>query len=92
MLLVRYLGKRKIEVLCCKIKLFTKIKLKTVLCLLISESRLEECLEFGTRKRSAIIIIVGTSEETTNLYSKKLRYGGVLKIVEKYMEVGPGLV
>lgn len=90
MLLVRYHGKRKIEVLCCKIKLSTKTKLKTVLCWLISKSQLEECLESGTKKRSAIFIIVGTSEETTNLFSIKLRYEGMLKIVKKYLEVGPG--
>lgn len=84
MSLVKYLGKEKIEVLCRKIESSTEIKLKTIPCWLISESRLEERLESGTGKKSAIVITVGTSKEAIKLCSKKLRFGGALKIVEKY--------
>lgn len=92
MSLVRYLEKRKMEVLCHKIESSIGIKLKTVLCWLISESRLEECLESSTRKQLAIVITVDNSEETTKLCSKRLRFGDVFKIIAKYWEAGPGSV
>ena len=43
-------------------------------------------------KGSAIVITMGTSKEAAKLCSKGLRFGGALKIVEKYWEAGPGLV
>ncbi len=92
MSLARYLGKGKMEVLCREIESSTGIQLKTVPRWLISESRLEERLESGTGRGSAIVITVGTSEEAAKLCSKGLRFGGALKVVEKYWEAGPGSV
>ncbi len=84
MSLARYLGKGKMEVLCRKIELSTRIQLKIIPRWLINKSRLEERFESGIEKRSAIVIIVGTREEVAKLCSKGLRFGGALKVVEKY--------
>ena len=59
---------------------------------LINETRLEERLESGTGRGSAIVITVGSSIEASKLCSKGLRFGGALKVVEKYWEAGPGSV
>ena len=80
------------EVLYREIKSSTGIQLKTVPRWLVSESRLDERLESGTRRGSAIVITVGTSEEAAKLCSKGLRFGGALKVVEKYWEARPGSV
>ena len=92
MSLARYLGEGKMEVLCREIESSTGIQLKTVPCWLISESQLEKRLESGTGRGSAIVITVGTSEEASKLCSRRLRFGGALKVVKKYWEVGPSLV
>ena len=80
------------EVLCREIESSTGIQLKTVPCWLISESQLEKRLESGTGRGSAIVITVGTSEEASKLCSRGLRFGGALKVVEKYWEAGPSSV
>ena len=92
MSLARYLGEGKMEVLCREIESSTGIQLKTVPRWLISESRLEERLESGNGRGSAIVITVGNNEEASRLCSKGLRFGGALKVVEKYWEAGPGSV
>ncbi len=56
---------------------------------MINEARLEERLESGDGRGSAIIITVGNSTEASQLCSKGLRFGGTLKVVEKYWEAGP---
>lgn len=43
-------------------------------------------------RRSAIVITVKTREEVTELCSKGLRFGGAVKVIEKYWEAGTGLV
>ena len=92
MSLERYLGEGKMELLCREIESSTGIQLKRVSRWLITESRLEERLESGTGRGSAIVITVGTSEEATKLCSKELRFGGAKKVVEKYWEAGPSSV
>lgn len=92
MSLARYLGERKMEILCQEIESSMGIQLKTVPCWLISVGRLEERLKSGTRRRSAIVSTMGTSEEAAKLCSKRLRFGGAVKVVEKYWEAGPRLV
>ncbi len=84
MSLARYLGNRKMELLQREIESLTGIQLKTMPRWLISETQLEERLESGIGKRSAIVITVGNSTEVSKLCSKGLRFGGVLKVVEKY--------
>lgn len=86
MSLARYFGERKMELLSGKIEFLTKIKLKTTPHWLINKARLEKHLESGDGRGSAIVIIVRNSIETSQLYSKELRFGGTLKVVEKYWE------
>ena len=59
---------------------------------MISESWLEKCLESETKKRSAIVITVGTSEKAIKLFSERLRFRGALKVAEKYWKTRPVLV
>ena len=92
MSLARYLGEGKMELFSREIELSTGIQLKTLHRWLISEARLEERLESGTGKESAIVITVGNSTEASTLCSKGLRFGGALKVVEKYWEAGPSSV
>ena len=92
MLLARYLGEGKMELLCREIESSTGIQLKTIPRWLISESRLEKRLDSDTGRGSAIVITVGTSEEAAKLCSKGLRFGEALKVVEKYWEARPGSV
>ena len=59
---------------------------------MINEARLEERLESGNGRKSAIVITVGNSTEASRLCSKGLRFGGALKVVEKYWEAGPSSI
>ncbi len=77
------------ELLSREIESSTGIKLKTTPRWLINEARLEERLESGSGRGSAIVITVGNSTEASQLCSKGLRFGGTLKVVEKYWEAGP---
>ena len=92
MSLARYLGEGKMELLRREIESSTGIQLKTLPRWLISETRLEERLESGSGRGSAIVITVGNSAEASKLCSKGLRFGGALKVVEKYWEAGPSSV
>ena len=89
---MHYLGKERIEVLCREIESSTGIKLKTIPCWLINKAQLEERLETGNKRRSAIIITVGNKADTFKLCAKELRFEGALKVVEKYWEVGPSSI
>ena len=77
------------KVLCREIKSSTGIKLKTIPRWLMSEARLEEHLETGNERGSAIVITVGNEADVSKLCAKGLRFGGVPKVVEKYWEAGP---
>lgn len=90
--LLQYLEEGKIDLLYREIESFTGIKLKTRPRGLINEVRLKERLESGTGKGSAIVITVGNSIEAAKLYAKELRFGGALKVVERYWEAGPSSV
>lgn len=59
---------------------------------MISKAQLEECLEAGNRKGSAIVITIGNKVEASKLCAKRLRFGGTLKVVEKYWKAGPSSV
>ena len=84
MSLAKYLREGKMELFYWEIKSSIEIKLKTVFCWLISESQLKKRRKFGIRKRSVIVFIVSTSKKAAKLCSKGLRFGGALKVVEKY--------
>lgn len=53
---------------------------------------MEERLESGNGRGSAIVITVGSSTKASQLCSKRLRFGGDLKVVEKYWEAGPSSI
>lgn len=88
----RYFGEGKIELLSRKIESSTGIKLKTKPRWLINEAQLEERMKSDNGRGSAIVITVGNSTEASQLCFKRLRFGGVLKVVEKYWEVGPSSI
>ena len=90
--LTQYLGEGRMELLWQKIESSTEIKLKTLPHLLINKTQLEERLDFGNRKGSAIVITVEKSMEASRLNSKRLRFDGALKVVEKYWKAGPSSV
>ena len=90
--LMRYLGEGKMELLYREIESSTGIKLKTTPRWLINEERLEERLESGNGRGSAIVITVGNEAEASKLCAKGLRFGGAPKVVEKYWEAGPSSI
>ena len=90
--LLRYFGEGRMEVLSREIESSTGIKLKTTPRWLIGEARIEKRLDTGNKRRSAIVITVGSKEEASKLCAKGLRFGGVPKVVEKYWEAGPSSV
>ncbi len=57
-----------------------------------NEARLEERLDSGNGRGSAIVITVENSTEASRLCSKRLRFGGALKVVEKYWEAEPSSI
>ncbi len=77
------------DLLSCEIESLTGIKLKTIPRWLINEARLEERLKSGDGRRSTIVITMRNSTEVFQLCSKGLRFGGTLKVIEKYWEAGP---
>lgn len=80
------------ELLCQEIESSTGIQLKKVSFWLLNKSQLEKCLKAGTRRRSAIVITVGTSKKVAKLCFKGLRFRRALKVVEKYWKAGPDSV
>lgn len=86
--LAQYLGEGKIELLCQEIKSSIRIKLKTLPHWFICETWLEKRLESRSRRGSAIVITVRNNAEAFKLYSKRLRFEEVLKVVEKYWKAG----
>lgn len=81
MLLMRYFGKRKMELLCQKIELTTGIQLKTTSQWLINQERLEKPLELGDAKASTIIFIITSKTEALNLCTKGFRFRRAPKVV-----------
>ena len=92
MSLDRYLGDGKIELLRRKVKSSTGIKLKALPRWLISETRLREQQETGNKRGSAIVITVKEEFEAKQLCASRLRFGGIVRVVERYWEAGPSSV
>ena len=90
--LERYLGEGKMGLLKREVESATGIQLKTLPRWLISESGLKEQLEFDNKRGSAIVITVSGESEAKKLFASGLRFGGVVKVVEKYWESGPSSV
>ena len=89
MSLERYLGEGKMELVKREIESSTGIRLKTTPRWLIHENRLRERQESGNNRGSAIVITVANASDVSYLCAKGLRFGGALKVVEKYWEAGP---
>ena len=92
MSLERYLGDGKMELFRREIESSTGIRLKSTPRWLIPESRLRERQESGNNRGSAIVITVANVSDVVYLCAKSLRFGGALKVVEKYWKAGPGSV
>ncbi len=92
MSLDRYLGSGKLELLKREVESSTGIQLKTMPRWLISEDRLKEQQEKGSKRGSAIVLTVSNEIEAKRLLANGLRFGGTVKKVEKYWEAGPGSV
>ena len=92
MSLERYLGDGKIELLRWEVESSTKIKLKTLPRWLISKTRLREQQESGNKQGLAIVITVKEEGEAKQLCASGLRFGGIVRVVERYWEAGPGSV
>lgn len=92
MSLERYLGEGKMELQKREVESSTGIQLKMLPRWLISENRLRKQQESGNKRGSAIIITVKGETEAKQLCASGLRFGGVVRVVEKYWEAGPSSV
>lgn len=79
------------EILCKEIESSTGIRLKIRPQWLISKARYEERLETDGRW-FAIVITIGNEADASKICTKGLRFGGSLKVVEKYWKAGPSSV
>lgn len=91
MSLERYLGEGIMELLRRKVESSTGIELKSLPRWLINKNRLKEQPETGKRG-SAIVITVKGEAEAKKLCASGLRFGGVVRVVERYWEAGPDSV
>ena len=90
--LERYLGEGKMELLKREVESSTGIQLKTLPRCLINEDRLREAQTTGSKRGSAIVITVKGETEAKKLCASGLRFGGLVRVVEKFWEVGPSSV
>ena len=90
--LERYLGEGKMELLKIEVESAMGIQLKTMPQWLISESRLKEQQEFSNKRGLPIVITVSGEGKAKKLCASGLRFGGTVKVVEKYWESGPSSV
>lgn len=92
MSLARYLGPDKMELFKREVESSTGIALKAMPRWLVNEDRLKEQQEANNKRGSAIVITVSNDSEAKKLCANGLRFGGAVKVVEKYWEAGPGSV
>ena len=90
--LERYLGEGKMEVLKREVESATGIELRALPRWLISESRLREEQTTKNKQGSAIVITVSSESEAKKLCASGLRFGGIVRVVERYWESGPSSV
>ena len=88
----RYLGEGSMELLKQEVEFSTGIQLKVLPCWLINKSRLREQQETGNKRGSVIVMIVKGETEAKQLCASGLRFGGVVRVVERYWEAGPSSV
>lgn len=75
-----------------EVELATGIQLKVVPRWLINESRLREQQEGSNKRGSPIVITVSGECEAKRLCASGSRFGGGVRVVEKYRESGPSSV
>lgn len=78
------LGEGKIELLRREVESAMGIQLKSMPRWLISENRLKEQQESSNKRGSAIVITVSSESEAQKLCVSGLRFGRIVKVVEKY--------
>ncbi len=84
MLLERYLGPGKMELLKREVESSTGISLKATPRWLINEDRLNEQQEASNKRGSAIVITVSNENVAKQLMASGLRFGGAVKKVENF--------
>lgn len=82
--LERYLGDRKMDLFKREVELSTGIQLKTFSCWIINKNRFKEEQVTGDKQGSVIVITVKSKSEAKQLCAFGLRFGHVVKKVEKY--------
>ena len=92
MSLDRYLREGKMELLKREVESSTGIQLKTLPRWLINENRLREQQETGNKRGSAIVITVKGESKANHLCASGFQFGGIVRVVERYWEAGPGSV
>ena len=92
MSLERYLGKGKMELLQREVESSTGIQLKTLPRLLKGKNCLRDQQKVRNKRGSAILITVKGRSESKHLCAFGFRFGGAVKVVEKYWEAGPSSV
>lgn len=80
------------ELLKKEVKMAIGMELKSVFQCLINENRPREQQEFSIKCGSAIVITVRNKAKAKRLNALGLRFGGIVKIVEKYWESRPSSV
>ncbi len=88
----RYLSEGKMELLKREVESSTGIQLKALPRWLINEDRLREAQTTGNKRGSAIVITVKGEVEAKKLCAAGLRFGSIIRVVEKYWEAGPSSV
>lgn len=88
----RYVGLGKMELLKREVESSTGVSLKATPRWLISEDRLKEQQATNNKRGSAIVITVSNEHVAKQLIASGLRFGGMVKKVEKFWEAGPGSV
>ena len=88
----RYVGLGKMELLKREVEFSTGVSLKATPCWLISEDRLKEQQATNNQYRSAIVITVSNKHVAKQLIASGLRFGRMVKKVEKFWKAEPGSV
>ena len=92
MSLERYLDEGKMELLKREVESSTGIQLKILPRWSISEDRLREAQTTRSKRGSAIFIRVKGETEAKRLCASGLRFGSLVRVVEKFWEAGPSSV
>ena len=90
--LERYLAARSMELLKYEVEFSTDIQLKALPHWLINENCLREQQETSNIQGSVIVLTIKGDAKAKKLCESGLQFGGVVRVVERYWEVGPSSV